>query len=224
MRQNISRVFSETSPQGFTAIILAAGEAESIKMFGSNRSLVVFNSTTLIGHQIVTLRRTFPNLADIIVVLGYDHERTLKSIPSGIRVVINERWADTSETHSLDLALKATTTNSVIIISGDMYFESSSLMLPTKTTLSVAPMKPEKVGLSILEGKVSHLSYGLPDKWAQISYVVDGVAALKKHIDNDRSLLFEVINSMIGGGIEFNYARVNNVKEINTYKDAEGLV
>src|SRR6185312_1646404 len=96
--KNISTVYPATNPKDFTAIILAAGEAEAIKTFGSNRSLVTFGNTTLISHQITSLRRAVPGLSDIIVVLGFDHERTLKSIPRNIRVVLNERWADTSET------------------------------------------------------------------------------------------------------------------------------
>jgi choline kinase len=224
LRSSVGNVWPDVNPSDFTAILLCAGEAEFIKNFGSNRPLIVLGDNTLLSSQINTIRRKLPGISDIIVVLGFDAERTLKSVPKGVRVILNERWQETSESHSLALALKATITPSALVICGDTYFGIESLTLPKKSTLVVSETgKQEKIGILSDQGIATHLSYGAECKWGQIAYVVGGDLNKLRRAADEKSKLFEIFNTLIAENVEFNVVTKGGITEINSLKDVDNL-
>lgn len=222
MRQrNIKPVFNTFNPGEVTAIILCAGEAEVIRQCGTNRALTPIGETNLINHQIKTVRRALPG-CEIIVVAGHDYHNTIKALPKGVRAVINERWADTSSVHSLDLALKAMVTPSALIISGDLYFDLSANF--NQSFVVESDMIKNKPGINEENGVLYSIGFGLPRKYGQITFIKD-VNPLKKVMYNEaveNMLMFEIVNKLIEVNVKFSVVPLN-VVEINTYKNLQEI-
>ncbi len=228
--KNVAAIFPELDEKRLTCIILAAGEGGRGRPFG-NRSLVQVGGTPLILHQINTIRKKFASIADVIVCLGFDADRVFQTLPSNVRVVENEGYANTNNVRSLSLSLKAATTSSILMVYGDVYFEPTALPFKGQSALLIdsnGNFDKSKVGVTMHDKSVTRIAYGLSKKWAQIGlFAAKELSLLEKFCfdrTNDNLCVFEGINQIIDNG--GNFLAVENkgvVREINTLKDVEAI-
>lgn len=225
-RRNVSPVFPSFDSSNLTAIILAAGEATPIKYFGAHRSTALIGENYLLGHQINAIKKRFGDIGDIIVCGGYEIEQVEKIIPGYIRLITNDRYAETGPVYSLKLAMRATLTNSVLVVAGDLFFTHEDLFCSSDSYITEADMGKEKVGL-IAGEKLSHMEYGLPRKFGQIAYFnQDDTNKLRKllgEIDVEKKYLFEIINCLVQRGSNI-CVKKNAAVEIDAYRTVKDLM
>lgn len=232
MSRFVKKVFPQIDEKNLTAIILAASPARRMTTIG-NRSLIKVNNTNLINYQIDSVKAKFKEIADIICVLGYEAERVYKTLPKGVRSVENERYADTNNVRSLSLALKACITTNILIIYGDLYFEKEVFdkFTHNKSHLvfdTAEQIEKSKVGGITDNGIITNLSFGLPQKWAQVALLATPeFDLLNKFVHekaNERLCIFEIFNLMIERGGQFCPTECNYfLKEISCVKDIEAI-
>ena len=186
-----------------TYILLSAGSGRSMQTRGS-KALLSYDGVTILDHQIKTIY-AFDKRADILVVTGIGHEKILKHIGKkkyDIRLVVNHNYKVTSQTESLRLAMNAIRKDSVYFIHGDIIFNEASLQAGSKSSVAISPNEDKKsVGVSHNSGEVINLSYGLPDKWAQIAYIhkkdFTEARCIINSFKNNKST-FEYVNMLLG--------------------------
>jgi hypothetical protein len=180
-----------------TYILLSAGAGRSMQTKGA-KSLLVYDGLTVLDHQIKTIQK-FDKKADIVIVTGIGHDRIVKHISKreyDVRTLLNYNYKLTSQTESLRLALNAVRQDSVHIIHGDVIFNEACLSSSSKSSVVLSLSDDKKsVGVAYVDGLVTHLSYGLPEKWGQIAYIC------KKDFKSARS----VINSFKNNKMTFEY-------------------
>ena len=85
----------------------------------------------------------------------------------------------------------------------------------------------KEVGITIVDGVATVLSYSLPTKWCQIAYLAESELCILKKLmmKNDfpskTFLTFEVINKIIENNGKFNCFEIGKgfIKEIDSLKD-----
>ena len=87
---------------------------------------------------------------------------------------------------------------------------------------------PDEVGYGLDEkGRIANFSYGLPDKWAQISYLTGRELDLFKEIcyneDAVRWFGYEALNEVInlGGKIESHEIKTAKIVDVDTPQDLQ---
>ncbi len=226
--RNVANCFPSIDQNNLTTIILSAGQGRRLRSIGP-KSLLQLEDITLIDHQITSIYRRFPSLRDFIVATGYECDKLCRALPRHVRVVENENYATTNNVRSLSLALRATVTNSVLVILGDIFFEATALRFDHRSALLIdanGNIEQNKVGVTIQDGSISHLAYGLTKKWAGIGMFHGAELELLRRFCYDRNnssmCLFEAINFVICKG--GNFVPVENcarLREINSIKDLE---
>ena len=217
-----------------SVVIPAAGIGQRMKD-KNPKSLIQLPDYTLIEHQIETIWSQFPK-AEIIIVTGfssYKVENAIQNYP--VRVVYNPIFETTNVAFSIGLGLRATVSNHVLIIHGDLFFnkESISHIVDGNSKILVDTAKTfdnREVGFVIDENtKVTNLSYGLPQKWAQITYLKGRELDLFKPIcyneDAVRWFGYEALNAMLekGGVLETHEVNSSYVIDLDTQQDVQKL-
>lgn len=221
-----------------TVLILAAGEGRRCKSLGA-KSLIKVDDSNLVNNQIKVIRKVFPDIRDIILVLGFDIEKIYKTIPEGVKVVENENFNQTNAARSLFMGAKACTTNNLVVLHGDILFNEKylekfrgeSALLFDKT----GKISNDKVGGIPSGGLVSNLDFGLENKWAQICLFSRNELDILRKIMFSREkynlCVFEVINMIINQGGNFKwldmdesayFKEFNSVNEILEFKYKNG--
>jgi hypothetical protein len=182
-----------------------------MKTYGPKSLIRLTPQLTILDYQLKLIKKYFPK-ATIILINGYESTKVMNSYPTGIIHIENERHATTNVVRSIGLGLRATITNKVLLMYGDLVCNDytfkqslnnkSMLFIDTSNT-----MTENEVGCTILDNKIEHLIYDLPTKWAQIAYFVDMELELLKQITwnpiSENYLGFEVINNIIDKGGRF---------------------
>lgn len=217
-----------------SVVIPAAGIGRRMKDKNSKSLLPVYDAT-LIEHQIETIWSQFPK-AEIVVVTGYQSSRVESAIQNyPVRVVYNPIFETTNVAFSIGLGLRATISNHVLIVHGDLFFnkESVSHIVDGNSKILVdvnRNFNADEVGFVIDENsKVTNLSYGLQQKWAQITYLKGQELELFKPIcyndDAARWFGYEALNSMLekGGVLETHEVKSSYVIDLDTQQDLQKL-
>jgi hypothetical protein len=88
-------------------------------------------------------------------------------------------------------------------------------------------MTENEVGCIITNNYVENISYDLPNKWAQITYLVSKELQMFKQMVynpiNEKSLGFEIINEIINCGGKFLVASPKNMK-VNDVDDSKDVL
>ncbi len=194
----------------YSIIIPAAGLGRRMKTYGPKSLISINDDETIISRQIQNIKECFRR-HEIILVGGYQIEKLQKTVKDEVKLVYNKDYVDTNVAASIKIGLDHVTTNRVIVIYGDLIFNSNCLNLPfhKESALVVCDsMKKEEVGCVIENSIVQNVFYQLPNKWAQISFFTGAELQLLKNIlKNDRTNVwfgFELINSIINAGGQFN--------------------
>ena len=212
-----------------TTVILAAGCGNKIKSY-EPRSLLKIKEDHLISHQINSINESLSN-PEIITVVGCCKERVIKKTRGRTRIVENQNFDTTNSAESIRLAFNNTLNQKFLFAHGDLYFNPECLKVSYDKSFIIidsrGKMRDDEVGVTVCDGKLSIMSYGLPTKWCQIAFftgkefkLLKGILNRYKDIDKTK-LSFELINSVVDAGGKFHCyePKKMNILEIDRIKD-----
>jgi NDP-sugar pyrophosphorylase family protein len=212
----------------YSIIILGANAGLRMRSYGP-KPLLKVGGKTLFDIQYSILCEVFPN-REVILVSGFNSHKVMSHTPQDVINVENESHEKTNVSRSIGLGLRAATTDHIIILSGDLYFNQETLFgTPFRSKqsclLTNMTMNDREVGCVVTDDKICNLAYGLPTKWSQIGYFTgEELDLLRKFTwnrNNDLKLWFEAINYIIAhGGTLLNYQHSDSyVYDIDVWKD-----
>jgi len=181
----------------------------------------------IIEQQIRAILKHYPD-ADIIVVCGACVEK-VRTVLRGIfpvRIVFNPLFKETNVTYSVALGLEASIKSSILIIDSGVVFSHTTIANITgdtsKVVIDTRNIK-DAVGCTIVDDYVTHMSYGLNNRWGKIAYISHNELLSFERIVFDHELssqwfLHETINQVIENGGVFR-PRTCKVIEINSSAD-----
>ena len=108
-----------------SVIIPAAGTGHRMKSYGPKCLLPISTTQTIIENIIKNVKKGYPN-SEITTVVGFEADRVIKTIPKGVRIIENQFYSETNVVESLRLALNSITNTRVLIIYGDLIFNTKS--------------------------------------------------------------------------------------------------
>jgi choline kinase len=213
------------SDKELTVIILNATIG---KVISKPRSNISFNDgETLLTKQVQTIRKIAPR-SELIVVTGekcdevYSAHKKLE-----IKYVENERYYETNTMRSLAVGLLATVNKNVLVMHGDLLFDQDSLVsiLQNESMALVGKqLLDHKVGIISDNGLISNISFGLPQKWAQIvlftNRELESLRVLAADNNKWNWYIWEAIHNIVHKNGEFK-VHDGNITEINTQKDID---
>lgn len=191
-----------------TVVILSSGMGVRMKSLGVRSLIKIRDNTTLLDWQLEIINNIFPN-SELILVTGFESDRLMNAAPNNIIKVENERYESTNVCRSLGIALRASTSERVVVISGDIMFNQETLKgLNTEESCLIVEKNEEsskeRIGLTANNDLVEHLFYDLPNRWTGISYLCKKELKLAQSISWNRQkeklFGFEVINEIIDRG------------------------
>ena len=215
--------------QPLTVIIPVAGMGHRMKSYGPKCLLKANQKETILEKTVSNIKREYP-YSDIIVVVGFESEKVIRSLPSFVRIVENQNYEKTNIVESLRIGINASAHDNVLIIYGDLIFNVYSIREITSSGTCVVfdsknRFKEEEVGLTVVENKVTAFAYGLPNKWSQIAYLEDGAFEMLKSLCADKRknklYLFELFNIIIESGLVMKAKEPKGmtIREIDSLKD-----
>lgn len=209
--------------------LLSAGNGSRIKSY-EPRSLLKIKGSYLLEHQIKTINASLES-PEIITVVGCHANRVIKKVRGKSRFVENQIHETTNSSESLRLAFNNSTNFNFLFMHGDLHFNTKTLDVPFEKSFVIVDnqnrFKDSEVGLTKNQERLSILSYGLPEKWAQIAFVTGNEYEILRSIFNKyeaqdkKRLSFEIINTIIemGGKFACYEPRGMKITEIDRIKD-----
>tara|TARA_R100000995_G_scaffold73577_1_gene42410 strand:+ start:1160 stop:1873 length:714 start_codon:yes stop_codon:yes gene_type:complete len=210
--------------------LLSAGLGNRIRS-NEPRSLIKIGGKCLLELQLEALSSMFSE-PNILVGIGVESQKIVKKFTGRVRLVENQLYKTTGPFETLRLLVNSSTDDSLLVIHGDLYFNSNILdgadfsksFVVSDTTGSILE---REVGITSVNNKASILSYGLKDKWAQIAFFTGRELATlrslccKSNDDSKHLLTFEIINSIINKGGSFKVHKPDKtfIVEIDCMKD-----
>jgi len=211
-------------------IILSAGIGSRTKSY-EPRCLLKYNNKTILDNQLDIISEVFPK-SEVSVVGGFDINRIIKKINKRARVVENQIYQDTNSGESLKLAVNNSLLDNILFLHGDLIispeiFDGVDMRSSFLLTENKNKFEDKEVGITVVNGYASVLSYNLPTKWCQIAYLsateLDIFKKLLARQDfNTKYLLtFEIINKIIENGGKFRCFDIEDsfIKEVDNLKD-----
>lgn len=212
--------------QNMAVILLSAGMGDRISKKGS-RSLYKIEDTRLIDHQVDTIKGKFPE-ADIISVLGFQANKVLRQRHSNCRIVENQLFEQTATGESLRLAFNNACSDKLLIIHGDLFFDSSAFdtLNFSHSSVITAEMEQDEVGIVSDGGLATNFAYGLPNKWGQIAFIMGNELKILNDLLNKTNCsklwTFEILNKVIENkGVLHCYHSDSKIIEIDNPKDIQ---
>jgi choline kinase len=213
--------------EDLTIIIPAAGMGRRMKSYGPKSLIDLGNGQSVINRQISLLNRKFPK-AKIVVVVGFEKEKIISALPPDVSFLVNPIYATTNVSYSINLALNYYQPKKVLLVYGDLVFNEATLDFALDKSFIIVDSKQQirdsEVGVTVVNGEVSQMSYGLTTKWAHIAYL-DG-KELSIFIDNFTKQLqryygFEMLNIILNNGGSLQAIEPENMRivEIDSSKD-----
>lgn len=228
--RNVAAIKNVLDQRQLSAIILAAGRGRRMNSYGS-KSLIKVKDTNLINYQIQTIREKFPQIGEIICVLGYEAEKIYRSLPENVKVVENESFADNNTIRSIGIGLRVCLSNYVLLVHGDVFFDIHSLNFNMDSAINIdkaSRMNDDKVGITAENGNLVHCGYGLETKWGQVAFLAGKELSLLRKMSNDRNkdnlCTFEALNYITNNGGNIKCVELNpkaQLFEFNSILDVE---
>lgn len=214
-------------------IIPAAGAGHRMKSYGPKALIQVGKNITLIERQIKNILSVYPG-SEIIISVGFEADRIIQSLSKyKVRFVLNPIYDKTNVLYSLGLALRATISEEVLVVYGDLVFNKHAIKNIRGVSKLIAEDKgmfsKNEVGLTIQNKRVTNLSFGLDTKWAQIAYITGKELNLFKDIsmrkDTSQWFGYEGLNYVIDNGGELNAVKpkLMDIFEIDRIKDLKKI-
>lgn len=221
--------------EDLSVVIPAAGVGRRMKSHGP-KSLIHIKDCSLIERQIRLVQKYYPK-SEIIVVAGFRsdllREKIRRRYP--VRIVYNFQHEDTNVCRSIGIGLQACNRKSVLLIYGDLVFNYKTIKglhdgISKMVFDSKGSFKEEEVGIMISKEEiVTNLSFGLKNKWCQITYLHGRELKMLEEIsiqdEHERWFGYEAINKVIEEGGRFVGVEPSGMKifEIDSPKDLQRL-
>lgn len=213
--------------EGLTVIILAAGMGRRMKQYGP-KSLLKYQGKTILEWQIETINSIYKN-TDIILCSGFKANRLEKVTPDYVRLVENSNYESTNTIESLRLALNVSKPSNLLVLHGDLLFNSAAISFPSMKESIICIEKSggidsDEIGCVIQDNHITNLDFGLKDIWGQINFIhrsgYDDLKYICRSCKKNLSL-YEVMNRMINKGHSFKAHQNKDMKilEIDNAKD-----
>ena len=211
-------------------IILAAGAGARTKSY-EPRCLLKYNGKSLLEHQTNAIQNIFIKY-EICVVGGVEANKLIKKIDNNTRFIENQKHDETNSGESLRLGVNNSILDDILFFHGDLIFydqifsganfNKSFVLIDSSGQIS-----EKEVGVTLLDNKLTVMSYNLPTKWCQIAYMNKNETEIlrklliRQDFDTKYLLTFEIINKMIELGADFKCIDIkdNFIKEIDSLKD-----
>lgn len=216
-----------TNFSDLSVLILGAAPSKKMKPLGA-RSLIPIshNTLTLIQHQNDTIKNVFPG-AEIILVCGVDWVKIREKCPRDVRLILNPNYDSTNVIYSAVLGLLSILNSKVLVIYGDLLFDMEFIRNGdlTKSAVYLTEYCQYDVGLIHNNGKVDNFGFGLPNKWAQMTFLTGRELSIANQLaksDNIEKILgFEFLNEIMAKGGEFSVIdnKQGKLLEIDNYKE-----
>jgi NDP-sugar pyrophosphorylase family protein len=220
-------IFKIKNNREYNILIPAAGLGTRMRSYNA-KPLIRIAKKTLIQHQLDIINNQWVKNT-ITIVAGYDANKVMNAVPNKIIKVENESYENNNVVRSIGLGLRANTTDSVIIIYGDLFINSSSLKFEcgNESFLVVDDknMDINEIGCTINNNKIEYMRYDTPMRWAQIAYLTGMELALMKNIawnPNNKNLYgYEAINIILDRGGQFKSVHIPGAffRDIDCAKD-----
>tara|TARA_R110002110_G_scaffold37253_6_gene123265 strand:- start:4594 stop:5304 length:711 start_codon:yes stop_codon:yes gene_type:complete len=219
-----------TTPENpLTVVIPAAGMGHRMKSYGPKCLLKANQKETILEKTISNIKREYP-YSDIIVVVGFESEKVIKSLPHDIRIVENQRYKETNIGESIRLGINASANKNLLVVYGDLVFNIYSIRGVTSSGSCVvvdskSRFKEDEVGVTVVDEMVTNFAYGLTNKWSQIAYLegeaFDALKSLCSDKRKNKLYPFELLNIIINNGIEIQAKEPTGmlIKEVDSMKD-----
>ncbi len=211
-------------------IILAAGAGSRTKSY-EPRCLLKYNNKVILDSQVEIIKNRFTK-SEITVVGGIEGYKIVKRLEKDMRFVENQIHEDSNSGESLKLGINNSILDNILFLHGDLVFSESILnkIDMDKSCLLIdnsGKIEEKEVGVTVVDGRATVLSYNLPTKWCQIAYLSQNETNILRKLlvrtdFNTRYLLtFEIINKMIEFGASFDCIDIEDgfIKEIDSLKD-----
>ncbi len=166
-------------------------------------ALSVYAGKYLLTYQLDALRAKFGSSVDVVIVLGFAADEIIQK--TGLcrkeRFILNLGYAGSSSATSAFLGVHATVKHNVYLVYGDTPFGVDTFTDLRKTHLLVSK-DVDGVGVVSQDGIITHLSYGLEDKWSGILLLAgtDVDVFLREYADS--LLMYEILNKVIDSGVK----------------------
>tara|TARA_R110002110_G_scaffold102142_4_gene259157 strand:- start:181 stop:888 length:708 start_codon:yes stop_codon:yes gene_type:complete len=220
-----------TPDKPLTVLIPVAGMGHRMKSYGPKCLLKANQKETILEKTVSNIKREYP-YSDIIVVVGFESEKVVRSLPNFVRIVENQNYEKTNIVESVRIGINASAHENILIIYGDLIFNVYSIREITSSGTCVVfdsknRFREEEVGLTVVEDVVTTFAYGLPNKWSQIAYLEHESFGMLKALCSDKRknklYLFELFNIIIESGIVMKAKEPKGmiIKEIDSLKDLQ---
>jgi choline kinase len=186
-----------------------------MRSFGP-KALLKLNGETVIARQVRLIRSLCPQ-ATFTVVGGFEVERLRRGLPRDATLAYNPAFETTNVARSLAIGLKSIPAGPVLVVLGDLVFNEDAIEETIENAIAIShsyaiidSRKQERVsevGVNVVDGCVTHFSYGLPQKWAQIVLLAPRERLLFERAaaepGRDRHYAFEILNEVLDLGGQF---------------------
>jgi len=230
-KRNVTSIKPQNDGSDLTIIIPAAGAAHRMRSLGP-KCLIDINGKTVLERIIDNCNSYYP-LAQVVVVTGFQSDKVANSLKSRAVSVENERFEETNVVRSIAHGLRTTNNNKVLIIFGDLVFDSSALIDIEGTSKALIDISGcfddhhREIGVRLANNFIDNFSYSFAEKWAQITFLTGKELSLLRKLcfnrENEKLYLFEIFNMILerGGQIEGKKNPRCRVMDIDTLEDIE---
>lgn len=204
----ITSTKSGTDSSSYTIILYGSKPIDRMRSFGAKSFLQVTKLQTVIDLQIEAIRTVYPK-SEVILVSGFDFDKSVKIKPTNVKIIENSRFEETNEIEDIKIGVNASLNPNIIIISSDIIFNASALVqLKNRGSCVLLDSKkqfsPEDVGCTWNDTRVEMLAYGIPNQWCHIAqFSGKELELLKKFVNlkGKGSLVsYEAINYIVKNG------------------------
>lgn len=215
----------------FAVVISAAGAGRRMKARGPKALIEIGGGETVLSRQILLIRKALPS-AEIVVVVGHQKERVIKTLPKDVGWVENPIHEETNVARSLLVGVSYANAKKAILMCGDLVFGPDFLAcLPEEGSAAIIDENQNhrsgEVGCNIDRERICHFSYGVWPKWGQAVQLADKELDLFRRVasrdQSARWFAYEVLNGVIDahGVIVPAYPDKINLVEIDSTQDIE---
>jgi len=222
--RNIKTIRNPINSPEYEIIIPCAGIGNRMKYLGAKSLIEIIPNMSIIDYQLKMIHKYLKYNPKVILVTGFEAPKVMNSTPQNLIHIENPEYETTNVVRSIGLGLRASTTNNIIIIYGDLLFNEYALRIPVREESIMVmennnTMSRDEVGCTINKYIVEHIWYGLDNKWAQIIYLTGKELELFKSMCwnpvNYNKYTFEILNDVITKGGIFKTLQPHKLKAMD---------
>lgn len=212
------------------SVIILSGRFDEKVCYKTSKSLLSNNNgVSLIEKQLDVLSSVLIPM-EVVVVTTNSTERIYKKIKyTNCRIVENQLYDITNEVEDIRLGLLncfENQQNRYLIINSNALFTDQmiyDLIQGSSISVTKEPSGKQKAGLSIIDNKLEYVSFDLPYRWNNITYLVGKEAKIFKSLCLDKKkntmFMFEILNLMIEDKCKFRPVITNECVLVNSAKE-----